>query len=268
MKINAYIIQDFCKSVSLTSRIHSDLLECTLSRPGFFVNHMKFLPQNIYIADPDEILSFASLPAGICFALTSPPSETAIADCPADLLISKVPTTKPNLLSAIMDVFDLFNNWELTLHDCFVSATPLQDIGDCSLLFFRNPVGILTNTFRILCYYERPKPANHSLYLESDTGAYIDEDSINDLMLHPDFESSWTKSGVNLFTSTDQLINCLYKNIKINGKYLCRIVMNEFENPFRSSDYTILSIFSTYVEKVLQIQENFILEIIRSPWTS
>lgn len=257
MKINAYIIQDFCKSVSFTSRIHSDSQECTLSRPGFFMNNMEFLPKNIYIADPNEILSFSSLPSGICFALTSPPSEAAIANCPADLLISKVPTTKPNLLSAIMDVFDIFNNWELTLHDCFVSSTPLQDIGECSLLLFRNPVGIYTNTFRILCYYECQKPSNHCLYQKSDVDTYIEEDSINELMLHPDFEKSWSTSGVNIFTSTDQLTKCLYKNLKINGKYLCRVVMNEFDNPCRKSDYAILSIFSTYAEKVLQIQKNF-----------
>ncbi|HCT92436.1 MAG TPA: hypothetical protein DF613_13830, partial [Lachnospiraceae bacterium] len=241
VKINAYIIKDFMESVELRSKLISDRLECKISRPGIYTECIKIRTNTIYVADPNELAGNNNMVKGGCFLLTSCP-DYALLQAEADFLYPSSPVDRVTLLDLVLEVFEKFNTWEVALHDCLNSVTPLQDVGDCSLLFLRNPAGIYTNSFRILCYYETPRPRQLALYHEEDVDAFLSDDDINELLMHPDFADSWMSEGPERFCSLDQMVKVLYINIQINGKNLYRIVVNEYDNPFRDSDYTILNI--------------------------
>lgn len=250
MKLNAYIIKDFTESLTLGGRIQSDAVECRISRPGFYTNRIKLQNDTIYIADPQELLIDKVDVRGMCFLLTATPDETLLSQ-PADFLYPYAPVEKAQLLNILLDTFEKFNNWEITLHDCLNTQSPLQDIGDCSLLFFKNPVSVSTNSFQFLCYYELPKPKNLRLFNESDRNSFLSDEEVNELLLHPDFSKTWDSERPDYFSSIDQMTRCIYCNIKLGGENKARLVMSEFDNPLRDSALAIIYIFSKFAAKIL-----------------
>lgn len=257
MRLNPYIIKDHIGSIPLCGRLLSDRLQCSILRPAFYTNCINFNSELLYIVPSQRLLHPDHIPEHICFVLTEPPEKTLLGS-KADLLYPDRHTEPALLLDALLELFQYFSRWEMNLYKSFSDQNPLQALGDCSVDILRNPAFISDSAFRLLCCYERQKPRQFRYFEPGDSGAYIAEDSIQELLSNDDFLSTWATDEPSLFGSDLEHGICLYQNISVFSKKIARVVLSQIDEPIRDGDYAILNFFSGFVAQALEHQDTIL----------
>ena len=243
MLLNLHILYDYLP-ISMSSHILTDRLDYTLLYLAIYVGG-KMQNNLVYIMHPAEIPEV--LPLNATLILTAPPEDPAILReinyIYADSMISSA-----QLFNDTLTCFMHFNRWELNLTAALNQKDPLQQLCLCSADFIPNPFGIVTASFYTVCSIVG-KNGSVSYFSDNKEKAYMSEDYVHLLLFDKQFIQTWHTTKPSLYCS-DPSFPCLYKNIRVSGKNVLRVVINAYDNPIRDSDYPILDFFSTFVQKV------------------
>lgn len=249
MLINLYMLRDFLP-FDAGAHLIADPVERTLRIAA--ISSMDSVQRDtLYILTPSDYVP-GKVPLGTrLFFTEEPPPDPSLNEL--EYLYCLEPADRVGVLQTVYGVFQQFNDWELALLRALNQEDALQALGDCSLDMLRNPAGLYTASFFILRFWEKRRPGYTPLYQPEDRGTYIEEDSVNELLLSSRFVQSWYTTGPQLFPAMDgQNFSCLYENISLYGKNLARIVVNDETFPFRDSDFPILDFFSQFIRHALE----------------
>ncbi|MDO5399749.1 MAG: helix-turn-helix domain-containing protein [Eubacteriales bacterium] len=251
MLLNLYLIHDYLPFAS-GNHLLSDPVLRTLEKTAVLHANEILCESTLYIVDPKWLMTNVSLSSGIKLFFTAPPEDDSRLSN-IDYLYALEAIDPVDLLQELFAVFQKFNAWELNLHRAMLREDPLQSLGDCSLEFFRNPCGLYTSSFYILCYWEDPLRKT-PLFQKEDRNSYLPDEDTRVLLMHQKFIDSWRTEGPQLLPSVDgDNFTCLYQNIPICGMNLARVVLNDSAYPFRTSDYAIIDFFTQFVTRILEM---------------
>lgn len=260
MRINAYIIRDYIRNLFVRSRILSERIARPLSSFEILDRQREFSKSKLYLSPAALPLEPGQIPEGTVLMLLGRPDEKLTA-ARLDLLWTEDPVSLPELINAVSDVFSRFCSWSEELQQCLYAEDPLQALGDCGLPYLHNPVGLYTRSFYILRYHESIKAPQYMFFQPEDRENYILEDSINQLVLDQEFLHSWDASGPTIYPDSNYNGRCLFQNIRVEGKYSLRLVVTEFDSPFRDSDFPILDYVVSFYEQLFKLRKDIRLHI-------
>lgn len=255
MNINAYIIRDYIRNFSVRDRILSDRVNCPLHSFEILSKRRILSDDTIFIATPEMLPEPENIPAHTALMLLGKPNEQLLST-KADILYTEDPVSIPELVNALSAVFARFHDWAIEMQQCLYLPDPLQALGDHSLPYLRNPMGLYTRSFYIVRYYEQQKPIQYMYFRPDERESYILEDTINLLMLDPVFLGTWDVKGPAIFPDSTVNTRSLYQNINSEGKYSIRLVVTEVDSPIRDSDYPILNYVVSLFEQLLRFRDD------------
>ena len=253
--INAYIIRDYIRGVTVRSRILSGVNTCQLCRFVMYQKKIHLRPDTVYIADAKNITDAILISGHGCLLLSGPPSESLLARN-LDIIYTEERVELSALVNALSELFFSFHEWGGKLVSTFGSADPLQELGDLCLPYFRNPIGLYTRSFYIMRYHEKPMPGVTPCFIPSDRENYHTDNTINLLLLDRNFEKTWETTLPHIFQGETADDRCLYQNIKTEGQNLLRLVVCEYYSPIADSDYALLSFVVSCYEKLFMFRED------------
>lgn len=259
MLLNAYILKDYIKCKNCIQYIRSDRLTCRLKSPALYDPQRRLRPERAYILSAEAFLAAPSFPKdAVLLVSTEQPTEDLLdsvkhraEELSCDILLLAEPVGTAQVLNRTLEVFDYFNDWTIRLNQCFLREDVLQALGDCSLEVLHNPTGLYSASFRILRFYEKPRPGFEPTYYSWEQGTFMPQSDVNELLLQPDFVRSWELDGPQYWPPDARSNCCLYQNIGIEHRYVARVVITDRHTPFLESDHAVLQYFCSFLEQAL-----------------
>lgn len=255
MDINAYLIRDYIRGLTMRGRILSPRERCSLRTFSVYSRGRVLCQDTAYLVCPDAMPDPSAVPEHTVLILSKKPADSLL-NTKADILYTEEPVTLAELVNAVAAVFFNFHELTIRLQSCLYHPDPLQALGDCTLSYLRNPMGLYTRSFFVVRYFEQPKPQQFMYFQPSDRESYVLEENISLLMLDPLFLESWNATGPTIFPDSTHDGRCLFQNIRVEGKYTIRLVISEVETPLRDSDYPILDHLAGFYEQLFRLRDD------------
>ena len=254
MKLNAYVIREFLKGPVLWDSIGEDLTGMPYENADLYEEGLSLETDTVYVISPADFLqNYTAFSCGAYVVAGSCHQETAGYGVSVICVDS---TEKPQeILRGLRRIFRMFDKWEIALYRLLGRNAPLREYGVCSLEIFGNPITMYTPGHRNIFCCEKQKPKSLRLFHEEDINAYLPNGEIEELRLDPVFQASVHAMRPAVYPADMWGYRILYDNVRLEGIYVARIMICEFDQPLRDCDHMLLRVLAGFLSQALGHQD-------------
>lgn len=158
------------------------------------------------------------------------------------------------VLNSIQSIFERCEAWERTLQREVLIGRNLQNILKISADFLGNPLLVMSLDFALLGEADTQNiPEKYRLFHADG----VDMDSMNALMQSTEYQKMQESRDVVIFPAYINGLRSMNRNLYPEGKNVCRLVMHEWNRPFREGDRCLFEILAGYLELLLFYSDDF-----------
>jgi len=210
------------------------------------------IPQNDIIYVVDLLKNEESIPNFRYQALITvgKPDEQLIQRCECLLEFPETECVQ-DVFNAVSAVFSYYNRWDNQLQQVIKTQGSIQNLLDCSVEIFGNPIGIHNAALECIAETNVITEADDlKLYLNKSYQR-SDANYLKGFLEDKEFQSSLNIKGA--FFQTGILgSNNLVQNFFINGEFFCRVVITERKNKLSPADAKLLEHLAEYIQILLR----------------
>jgi len=261
MKLNAPIFLEELKDLTLKSVFSDDYLNRNISFS--MVYNPEDVPKGhiLYIVKAEELTNKMDLslnPAFLCIG--KPPKIFLNQGC------TVLYTERPNisvleLLNRVLTIFDVYNRWEEELLDGLNRDIPIQSLAAIAEPMIRKPMALVLPNYKTLFYLVSPEYYDVQNYYDFLEYAHFDENhemymSVEDInILESDTAYLEAEKEVEpaIYHEIIYGYRTLYYNLRIDGKYIARLLIDEVGSSLTDRDVTLCkflgNLFTIYLSR-------------------
>ncbi len=254
MNLNAYVVREFLKEPVLWDSIREELIDMPYENADLYERGLLPEADTVYVISPGDFqrdwetfTCGAYLVVGACQQNPSGYGFSVICLENAKNLLE--------ILRELRRVYCMFNRWEIALYQLLGRNASLREYGVCSLEIFGNPITMYTPGHRNIFCCEKQKPKSLRLFHEEDINAYLPNAEIEELRLDPVFHASVHAMRPAIYPADMWGYRLLYDNVRIEGIYVARIMICEFDQPLRDCDHLLLRVLAGFLSRGLEHQD-------------
>lgn len=210
------------------------------------------IPQNdiIYVVDlrkNEDIIPLIRFKALITIGK---PDKQLIQQCDCLLEFSETESVQ-DIFNAVSAAFCYYNRWDSQLQQIIKTQGSIQNLLDCSVDIFGNPIGIHNTALE--CIAETnviTETDDLKLYLNKSYQR-ADTDYLKGFLEDKDYQSSLNIKGAFFQQLGPAGNNSLVQNLFVNGEFYYRIVITERKTKLSPADAKLLEHLSEYIQILL-----------------
>lgn len=264
MKLNLYILKEDLPQDHLHSHLQSEPYLLNIEHPVLctklpdtprenvlYVLHSKLL--NHFPNITDEWADFKFLCIG------TPPANWLQSHC--DFLYYNSEQNIDFLINQLFALFYEYNNWEFAMQHIVDNHLPLKELAVISDKFISNCIYLQGSAYLTIFIY-KPKVEKESAFYqeykksnsESDNSVMSAED-INELISDSEYNRAIEATEPTIYNGTTFGYRSLYYNLKIDGVFVARLLIDEVLKPITGKDFALIKILGKYIKKGLSNQK-------------
>ncbi len=254
MNLNAYIIKEYLEETILWEHIQEDLTGLPYENVDLYERETCPERDTVYVISPSsfaedqgKLLCGAYIVTGVC--------EQGEGEYPVSVICIDSIKSPIKILREVQRIFHFFYEWEIELYQLLGRNASLREYGVCSLEIFNNPLTMYTPGHRNIFCCEKQKPKALRLFHEEDINAYLPASEIEELRLDPVFQASVYEEQPAIYPADMWGYRILYDNVRIEGVYMARIMVCEFDHPLRDADHALLRVLASFLSQGLKYQD-------------
>lgn len=223
----------------------------SLSRPIFYNKNDTILNNKIYLCKSSNLQSMDIIPDTTLF-LSIGKLNNCKLNTPSNIFEFNDDTCPFTLFNAVQDVFDIYDNWENSLQSILNDGGSIDNMIECSLEIFNNPIVIFASDHSVLAY---SSIATNLPDVNKIVDPNLFYEFLNIFKFDPLFNLVRDYKKPFLFPSHIMGMRSLASNIFFHNKFTYRIVIAESLTDIRDGDLELLGYFTKYIKLHFEKQD-------------
>lgn len=240
MKLNLQILKEDLKDLSLTAHYTDETSIWRLAFPTLYNGESVPSGNKLYLTTAEnlpETLDFNQTPSFICIG--KPPELYLKTNC--NILYTEKKLDRLALLGRVLEIFNVYNEWEAALQDINNKNLPLKALGEIAEEILGNPVSLIEPNFRVIFTVidESQYHIDIKHILEPQDFVYLEIDEINMLKTDPEYKKAATTTEPTIYSDKLYGYRALYQNIFLENIFVARLVIYEIGRAFTDRDLSL-----------------------------
>lgn len=247
MQLNLTIIMGYLEKELIVSSNPGSRYQYALDQASIYTAGAHLQENTLYILYAS---SLCALPAhkDTCFLIIQDDSSFMPDESDKYLYLKNTYSAEQYLIQ-VLQIFQKMNNWNARLNNAMLEGKSLQEIGECALELFDNPVmlaGVAGSNLFHAYHKDMPFPSNYYFFSPFETA---DEREI--IVLNEDYQNCITQEYPTIFPKDMYGYRTLAQNIYDNGQRVAQLLIDELKRPLRPEDYSLMYYFAQVIPWVL-----------------
>lgn len=261
MKLNLHILRSDFEDIVENAVIITDRLKRQLIFPVIYDGETYLGPEKLYLVVASQLppeLHFSETPSIMCIG--EPPPFYLNGKC--NIVLLKDHINIHQLLVKVLELFHIYDTWEIDLHQANARNKPLEELARLSEPIFRNPIYMHDSAGRMIFLVTNPKRYSlPSTVSYTPKEHFFDSENSNILFNSPEFLSSAYKKGPQISYFEEYGFKTLYTNIFSDKKdsYTCRILVDELGEPITDKHFALIEVLREAIEEGFVSKDSFYL---------
>ena len=167
--------------------------------------------------------------------------------------IRSIKCTDPELLNALLQIFERYHQFEADINDVLMNSGSLNDLCAVGIRFFHNPLYIHDRMFTVIALPEYKEGMIQFERSESGSSIHIPLWLINDFKFDDAYIDTLTKHEAAIWGREEfpRNMRSLYVNIWDDQYYCGRLLINELDTPLKPGQFRLAEMFAEYVKIIM-----------------
>jgi len=167
--------------------------------------------------------------------------------------IRGIKCTDPDLLNALLNIFERYHQFEADINDVLMRSGSLNDLCSVGIRFFNNPMYIHDRMFTVIALPEYKEGMIQFERSESGSSIHIPLWLINDFKFDDAYIDTLTKHEAAIWGREEfpRNMRSLYVNIWDDQYYCGRLLINELDTPLKPGQFRLAEMFAEYVKIIM-----------------
>ncbi|WP_455543049.1 PucR family transcriptional regulator [Intestinibacter sp.] len=235
----------------------NNLRDATLQ--SFMVyNGEKLSSEFVYIITKEEIESCyeSNLKNQTMICIGKPKDK--VFDYKCNLLVIDENVDLLDLINYVSALFHKFNKWDNDIKEILRNSIDIKMVFERSKEVFDYPIALIDKSFFYIAYTEEYITINN---YQNESRERIPLYHINHLTVEKEYQEAFDLDGT-FYYSVENIKKLLCFNIKLNDRFIARLVAIPYDEPFSKAEYDIFSnlgilIQKMYIDNVNMIRDKF-----------
>lgn len=249
MKLNLQILKEDLKDLNVKGHFTDDRLVRRLAYPTIYNNERTPDGNKVYISkasDMPDFIEFTEVPSFICIGM---PSDFYLKSS-CNILYTFEEIHIYDLLNHVLNIYEYYYQWELKMQEIINENLPINALAKVTEPILKKPFNLHQANFKSLFFISNSRyydiPENYPKGQDDNT--YLSIKEINLLKTDPEFNAAKNSIEPTIFSANLLFFRSLYYNIRINGKYVARLLIDEIGSEFTDRDFALIKYFGEIIK--------------------